>query len=126
MTRPVSRRSLRSRWLPLAAMVMGLTVLSLAAPGAARADHDDWGHRWSHHDRDDWRWHRPFGGYGWVGPRAYAGWYAPAFVAPPPYYAVPAVPPYVVAPPPPPVVVVPALPRIVLPLGHHGAVIFGP
>jgi hypothetical protein len=113
MTKLASRRSLHSRWLALAAMVMGLTVASLAAPSAARAD------------RDDWHGHRHYRGHVWVGPRYYAGWRAPVFVAPPPpVYVVPAVPRYVVVPPPPPLLVVPPLPRIVLPIGRHGAVIF--
>ena len=121
--------SLRSRWLPLAVLVMGITAVSLAAPRAASADHDDhWEHHWRPHDRDGWGWRHGYGAYRYAAPRYYARWSAPVYLTPPPppYYAVvPAVPRYVVAPSP-PVVVVPALPRIVFPIGRHGAVIFGP
>ncbi len=57
----------------------GTFLTTAAAP--ARADSDDWHHRWDHrwHDHDGWRWRvRPF-------------------YAPPPYYVPP--PAYVVPPP---------------------------
>jgi hypothetical protein len=90
------RPPLRSRFLPVIAAALGAALL-VAAPPAARADHDDhWGHG---HGHGHWHGHyyRSHGAVfvapGFYGPPV-VGFYAP----PPPVYYAPPPPVYVPVP----------------------------